>query len=373
MGFLIPYNNSAAPMSNLGYNGRMPAKKTDSAVLPAGIAMRPFTEAQFHCMTALIPQMSQDDQDKIRAYLCAPKEHPIAGLMTRMIESSSVLAKEFEAQPFDEMRMTLGPLLFWGLTQDWAKECDVPGCLLAWSQRLTSQSHPTNLGSAILGLGVLPLLALDTLQLDRAARERLRGDVYRTMQAMVPWKNQTSANDMVLGPLWQLAASCPSEKVGKTNLRVHWAQCMRQTMSTASVADQKHTLENLMANGLAGSSLLTTFKAANPLVWLMPEFRNTLISILPEAEAARCKAMVWTPNTWQSPVGQQRIRPGEVNRQLYAQYCPLLYLGLEMVVQKVDDWEDRAYIKAFTTEFTKPTNPENIDLPEDLLADAPTQ
>lgn len=339
-------------------------------LLSADFFMRPFTEAFFNSMAVLIPQMSITDQEQIRAYLCKPKKHNISSLMTRMIAMSPMLAKEFKDQPFEPLRLTLGPLLFWGLTQPWAKECNVPICLQAWRARLTDSTHPTNLSMAILGLGVLPLVGLDSLQLDRAGKERLCGDIYRTMQAMVPWENQTSTNDMVLAPLLQLALSSPSEKVGNASLRAHWKKCMRLTMSMSSALDQKHCIQSLMASGLEGKILLATFKATDPLVWLMPEFRQALLDILPKHEAARTRALTWTPNTWRSPAGGA-IRPGEVNRMLYEKYCPLLYLGLAMVTQKVDDWEDRAYIKLFVDEFSTPENLEKFALPDDLLAETP--
>lgn len=353
-------------MVNLGYNRQMPA------TLPPGIAMRPFTEALFQCMTALIPQMSQDDQDKIRAYLCAPKEHPISGLMSRMIESSPILAKEFEDQPFDELRLTLGPLLVWGLTQEWADQCDVPGCLSAWSERLTGMTHKPNTSAAILGLGIVPLLSMDSIRLDVPAKERLNGDVYRAMQALVPWNETSSNNDHVLAPLLVLALAAPEQKMGHKRLPSDWSQCMRQTISTLSVLDQKYCIASLAANGLSRIHLLSAFKAADPLVWLMPEFRDSIMSVLPKTENARSKELPWTPNTWQPPVGQ-RIRPGEVNRQLHEQYCPLLYLGLSMIVKGTNDWEDRTYIKMFVADFNKSAQCEALTLPEGLLADEAPQ
>lgn len=334
--------------------------------------MRPFTEALFHCMTALIPQMSQDDQDSIRAYLCAPKDHPISGLMSRMIASSPVLAQEFENQPFDELRLTLGPLLCWGLTQEWAAECNVRGCLAAWVERLTGMTHCPNLSSAIMGLGIVPLLSLDSVQLTAASKARAHGEVYRAMQAIVPWKDADSSNDLVLGPLLALARAAPQETIVDTLLRDDWAKRLRESMKRLSVLDQKHCIRGLDAHHLDAHHLLTAFKAADPLVWLMPEFRTTIMKVLPATESARCKKLPWTPNSWQAPVGQS-IRAGEVNRQLYEQYCPLLYLGLSMVAQKVDDWEDRTYIQLFVDEFNKSKDAGTLPLPSGLLADEPTQ
>lgn len=350
----------------------MPTEKTDTAILPPGMAMRPLTEELFHCMTALIPQMSQDDQNKIRAYLCAPKTLPIAGLVTRLIESSPVLTREFEDQPFDQLRLTLGPLLCWGLTQPWAGECKIRECLNTWLDYLAGPNHAPNLSAAILGLGIVSLLGLDAVKLDDAGKARLHGDVYRSMQSIVPWTDASSSNEMVLVPLLALASAAPKETLADTPLPKNWNERVREVMRHLTVLDQKNCILTLVSKGLDKPTSLTVFKAADPLVWLMPEFRKTLMDLLPTTESARSKKLPWTPNSWQSPVGQN-IRPGEVNRRLYEQYCPLLHLGLAMVAQEVDDWEDRAYINIFVDDFNKSKNTEAIALPEYLLSDAPSQ
>ena len=341
---------------------------TDS--FPADFPMRPFTDALFHCMAVLIPQMATADQEKIRAYLCKPKKHPISGLMTRMIAMSPMLAKEFENQPFEELRLTLGPLLFWGLTQPWANECDVSGCLQAWSERLTGKTHPTNLSMAILGLGVVSLVDMDSLRLDRAGKERLRGDIYRTTQALVPW-DAPDSSELVLVPLAALAASCPKEKMGADSLSVHWGRSMRRAMSASSIFDQKQVVNAIFSEEtLPASYSMAVIKAADPLVWLMPEFIPKINALLPKDDAARAKKMVWTRNSWNAPAGLLLIRPGNINRRLYKQYCPMLYLGLSLVVQKTEDWEDRAYVKAFVDSFTSRSGMESLPLPDHMVPEA---
>ena len=61
----------------------------------------------------------------------------------------------------------------------------------------------------------------------------------------------------------------------------------------------------------------------------------------------------------------KRIRPGFVNQRLHEQYCPLLFLGLQMLAPGIVDWEDRTYIE-FCLKEVKPNEKGHLDLPDGL-------
>ncbi len=47
------------------------------------------------------------------------------------------------------------------------------------------------------------------------------------------------------------------------------------------------------------------------------------------------------------------------------QYCPLLFLGLQMLAPGIVDWEDRTYIE-FCLKEVKPNEKGHLDLPDGL-------
>ncbi|MGYP003496816335 len=101
------------------------------------------------------------------------------------------------------------------------------------------------------------------------------------------------------------------------------------------------------------------------LVWLGPIVKERLLPLLPQNEEKRHSILPWVPNSWTHDNPAKRIRPGFVNQRLHEQYCPLLFLGLQMLAPGIVDWEDRTYIE-FCLKEVKPNEKGHLDLPDGL-------
>lgn len=198
--------------------------------MPASL---PFTDALFQWMRESIPRAQPSIQQELRAFLKAPDKKSVASAMQALIDADPAMAKQFDSQPFDTMRLTLGPLLFWGLTQPWASECNVAKCFKQWATRLNGGSKSESISAAIMGLGVASLLKDPTLNLDASRKVQLNYHLYSTISRLVPWDTlaeQGSGQDFVVGPLGLLAAQCPKEKIQGTLIWTHWTQNLRKSL-----------------------------------------------------------------------------------------------------------------------------------------------
>lgn len=334
--------------------------------MPASL---PFTDRVFHWMLQSIPQADPRMQQELRAYLKAPDKTSVASTLQALIDADPNMAKEFDKQPFDTMRLTLGPLLFWGLTQPWASECNVAKCLKEWSVRLSGASRSPNVSCAIMGLGVTSLLKESAINLDAAQKMQLHYHLYSTMSRLVPWdtlSEQGSGQDFVVAPLGLLAAKCPKEKIKGTLIWTHWAQNLRKSLDSMPPADQTRLARQLLGTpDLPSSAKRAALKSMTPLVWLDPVVKEKLLPLLPEDEDKRRKMLPWAPNFWKHDSPTKRLRPGPVNRSLHEQYCPLLSIGLQLLDLSLVDWEDRSYID-FCVKEVGPSEQGHLDLPDGL-------
>lgn len=322
-----------------------------------------------------VPTMTAQDQAQIRAYLANPTGVPITGLVSRLVDNHPQAKDHLDGQPFDKMRQLLGPLLLWGLHQPWASECDIPACLNHWTEHLNSFSGKTNNTAAGQFLRLMPLLDEHEheLQLNTAQKLSLRADMYTMANRLMQWDNivtvaPTSSTQTLLWPMTKLAVSCAKEKRNNETVAATWKKNVRTAMPGLSTYSEKEWLLAMMSNAVPAPFLKAAFVAASPLVWLMPEFKDAISNFLPADEEARQKQLKWASNRWSAPSHSQ-IRPGDVNRLLHKTYCPMLYIGLEMLLPKVDDWEDRAYVTIFATSLSAPKGtlplPMDFDTPDE--------
>lgn len=331
-----------------------------------------------------IPSLSARDQQQLRAYLANPSDTPIVGVVNRLIDGHPQALEHFDGQPFERQRQLLGPLLLWGLHQPWAAECNISACLEHWRQHLTDLSAKDKPRNAAAQDGLTWLSVLDSagpaVALPADKLTRCHAQLYLMLRRLVDWSNVVTVApetpvQAILMPMTALAARCAkekhysNEKAQLFTIDTYWSKDMGIAMQSLSTYSQKEWLTAMMDQPMPKALLKVAFKRADPLVWLMPEFKNAILDTLPKDEMARRKHLKWTSNMWTAP-NNMDIRPGEVNRMMHQRYCPLLYLGLEMVLTKVDDWEDRAYVDIFATSLSAPKAV--LPLPLDFEADPNT-
>lgn len=350
-------SESSSP--GLRYNKRMPVPL-------------PFTDALFQWMRESIPRAQPSIQQELRAYLKAPDKKSVASAMQALIDADPLMAKQFDSQPFDTMRLTLGPLFFWGLTQPWASECNVAKCFKQWATRLNGGTKSQSVSAAIMGLGVTSLLKDPALNLDATKRVQLNYHLYCTVSRLVPWDTlaeQGSGQDFVVGPLGVLAAQCPKEKIQGTLIWTHWTQNLRKSLEKMPPADQTVLARQLLGMpDLPNSAKRAALKEMLPQVWLDPTVKEHLLPLLPQDEDKRRKMLPWAPNFPKNPLPGKRQRPGPINRSLHEQYCPSMSIGLHLLDLSLVDWEDRTYID-FCIKEVAPNEKSHLDLPDGFVVD----
>lgn len=117
---------------------------------------------------------------------------------------------------------------------------------------------------------------------------------------------------------------------------------------------------------LPHSAKRAALKAMLPQVWLDPVVKENLLPLLPEDEEKRRKAMPWAHNFSKHDLPGKRQRPGPINRSMHEQYCPLIYIGLQLLELSLVDWEDRTYIEFCVNEVmpTDKNEKSHLDLPD---------